>query len=137
MEIRPLVICFAMYLTLTVLSAQGIEEDFTANWDFGSYYVPAETVVHQMAKKFFRGVLNVSTGWGEIPRQIVLTSISDNLPKSLTVGVFKGMLMTFVRTGVGVYDTVSFPSAAPGYYDPVLDPPYVWERSFDMLSASY
>ena len=137
MKKRLMVIYTVICLFLTLFSAQGKDEDFTANWDFGSYYVPAETVVHPMAKKFFRGLLNVSTGWGEIPRQIVLTSISDNLPKSLTVGVLKGMLMTMIRTGAGVYDTATFISAAPGYYDPLLDPPYVWERSFDMLSASY
>ena len=137
MRIRQTIAMTVMVLLLISVNAQGKDDDLTIDLDFGSSYVPAETIAHPMAKKFFRGLLNISTGWGEVPRQIVLTQVSDNLPKSLTVGVFKGILMTFVRTGAGVYDTVAFLSAAPGYYDPVLDPPYVWERSFDMLSATY
>lgn len=137
MRIKRIIFFIITYSSLLLFNAIGNSEDFEEELDFGSYYVPAEFIVHPMSKKFFRGIVNVSTGWGEIPRQIVLTSISDNLPKSLTVGVLKGILMTVVRTGSGVYDTVSFLSSAPGYFDPVLDPPYVWQRSFEDLVSAY
>ena len=137
MRIKRIVFFMITYSSLLLFNVMGNTEDFGEELDFGSYYVPAEFIVHPMAKKFFRGIVNVSTGWGEIPRQIVLTSISDNLPKSLTVGVLKGLLMTVVRTGSGVYDTASFLSSAPGYFDPVLDPPYVWERSLEDLISAY
>ena len=138
MRIKRIVFFTITYSFLLLFSVMGnSSDDFRKELDFGAYYVPAEFIVHPMAKKFFRGIVNISTGWGEVPRQIVLTSISDNLPKSLTVGVLKGLMMTVVRTGSGVYDTVSFLSAAPGYFDPVLDPPYVWERSFDTMVSSF
>lgn len=88
---------------------------------------PVEGYVNHMGNKFARGIVNVFTGVGEIPRQIGLTATDEGPIQGATVGVFKGLLMGVVRTGVGVVETCLFMVPSPGYYDPILDPAYVWQ----------
>jgi len=39
----------------------------------------------------------------------------------------KGVGMTIVRTGAGVYETVTFPFPIPEGYTPVIEPEYVMQ----------
>jgi putative exosortase-associated protein (TIGR04073 family) len=87
-----------------------------------------QEVVDGMANKFARGVTNIATGWLELPKQIYLTCKEEGYAKGLTVGPMKGLGMTLVRTGAGIGETVSFPLAYPGFYDPLFDPSYVWQK---------
>lgn len=88
---------------------------------------PQETV-DAMANKAVRGVANVTTGWLEFPKQIVYTYREDGLGKGMTVGPLKGLGMTLVRTVAGAIETVTFFIAFPGFYDPLVEPDYVWQR---------
>lgn len=80
-----------------------------------------------MANKLARGVANVATGWLEFPKQIYTTSKEEGLAKGLVVGPIKGVGMTLMRTVAGAGEAITFFIAFPGFYDPLFDPPYVWQ----------
>ena len=80
------------------------------------------------AKKLGRGLVNILTGWVELPKNIYQTSTESNMFAGLTVGLVKGLGMTVVRTGAGVYDTATFPFSLPQGYKPILEPEYVLEN---------
>ena len=84
-----------------------------------------EQNVGNMATKFTRGVTNVATCVVEIPKQSIL-SIRDQGALGLVIGPLKGVGMTVYRAIVGTFETVFFMVPQPGYYDPMLDPDYVW-----------
>jgi len=81
-----------------------------------------------MGKKLMRGLANVVTGWVELPKNIYDTSVEDNIFSGLTVGLAKGVGMAIVRTGAGVYETVTFPFPIPEDYAPVLEPEFVFSE---------
>ncbi|MDD3088691.1 MAG: exosortase system-associated protein, TIGR04073 family [Candidatus Omnitrophica bacterium] len=80
------------------------------------------------AKKLGRGLANVVTGWVELPKNIYETSVEENVLSGLTMGLAKGVGMTIVRTGAGVYETVTFPFPIPENYAPVLQPEFVFSE---------
>jgi putative exosortase-associated protein (TIGR04073 family) len=88
---------------------------------------PVEGYVNHMGNKFARGIVNVCTGIGEVPRQMALTTNDQGPVQGATVGLFKGLLMGSVRTVIGGVEALMFMVPAPGYYDPILDPAYVWQ----------
>jgi putative exosortase-associated protein (TIGR04073 family) len=88
----------------------------------------AEPVVQEMSAKLWRGVVNVATGWGEIPRQMIVSGADRGWWAVLPVGVPAGVIMTVGRTGVGVFETVFFYVPIDDTYDPVLEPAFVWQR---------
>lgn len=90
--------------------------------------VTPQEVMGGMSNKLVRGLTNITTGWLEIPKQICLTTKEEGLAKGLSVGFVKGIGMTVVRTVSGAGETVTFPVAYPGFYDPFFEPGYVWER---------
>jgi len=79
------------------------------------------------AKKLGRGLANILTGWIELPKNIYDTSVEDNPLSGLTIGLAKGVGMTIVRTGAGVYETVTFPFPIPEGYAPVIEPEFVFK----------
>ncbi len=81
------------------------------------------------AKKLGRGLANILTGWIELPKNIYETSAETNPVAGLTIGLVKGLGMTIVRTGAGIYDTATFPFPLPQNYKPVLEPEYVFKDS--------
>ena len=76
--------------------------------------------------KLGRGVANVLTGWVELPKNIYNTSIEENAFAGMTLGLAKGLGMTLVRTGSGVYEVATFPFPLPDDYKPVMEPEYVF-----------
>jgi putative exosortase-associated protein (TIGR04073 family) len=85
-----------------------------------------EMVVEKMAVKFSRGVANTVTSIVELPKQTVL-SVRDMGPSGYLIGPLKGLGMTLYRGFIGITETVFFMVPQPGYYDPMIDPKYVWE----------
>ena len=79
------------------------------------------------AKKLGRGIANILTGWVEIPKNIYNTSIEMNPLVGLTVGTAKGIGMSIVRTGAGVYELITFPFPIPEDYMPILEPEFVFQ----------
>lgn len=89
--------------------------------------IAASSYAQDPGKKLYRGVANILTGWVELPKNIYDTSVEDNPLSGLTIGLAKGVGMTIVRTGAGVYETVTFPFPIPEGYAPVLEPEFVFK----------
>jgi putative exosortase-associated protein (TIGR04073 family) len=88
----------------------------------------AEDVVQDMSSKLNRGVVNILTGWGEIPRQMVISGRERGGWAVLPIGLPAGALMTLVRTGVGIFETVLFVVPINDSYGPIIDPAFVWQQ---------
>jgi putative exosortase-associated protein (TIGR04073 family) len=84
-----------------------------------------ETVMEKMAFKLTRGVTNVATSIVELPKQSYLT-VRDRGGVGYVIGPLKGIGMTFYRAFIGSIEAVFFMVPQPGYYDPMIDPDYVW-----------
>lgn len=85
-----------------------------------------EMIVEKMAIKFTRGITNAVTSIVELPKQTILTG-RDMGPVGYVIGPLKGVGMTFYRGVIGAVETVFFMVPQPGYYDPMMDPEYVWQ----------
>jgi len=85
-----------------------------------------EAVAEKMAFKLVRGVANVTTSLGEIPKQSYLM-VRDRGRIGYLVGPLKGMGMAFYRLFAGITETVFFAVPQPGYYDSMIYPEYVWQ----------
>lgn len=76
--------------------------------------------------KLGRGVANTLTGWVELPKNVYDTSREDNAFAGMTLGLAKGLGMTLVRTGSGIFEIATFPFPLPEDYKPILEPEYVF-----------
>jgi putative exosortase-associated protein (TIGR04073 family) len=85
-----------------------------------------EMIAEKMAVKFTRGVTNAFTSIVELPKQSILTVREMGAP-GYVVGPLKGIGMTLYRGFIGMAEAVFFLVPQPGYYDPMIDPPYVWQ----------
>lgn len=85
-----------------------------------------EMIAEKMAIKFTRGITNVVTSVVELPKQTILT-VRDMGPAGIIIGPIKGVGMTFYRGVIGVAETIFCMVPQPGYYDPMMDPEYVWQ----------
>ena len=78
-----------------------------------------------------RGVTNVLTGWIELPKQIHMGSQEANPVTGLAWGLVKGIGLTVLRAGVGIYEAISFPIPYPkdfaSPYDMMELTDYSWE----------
>ena len=78
------------------------------------------------ATKLWRGFVNVTTGWVELPKRIHETTQTSGAGAGATFGLLRGLGHGFVRTVGGAYEVVTFPFPAPPGYRPVIQPPYVF-----------
>lgn len=78
-----------------------------------------------------RGLVNVLTGWIEVPKQVHLGSQDPNAVVGLGRGLLKGACLTVLRAGVGVYEALTFPLPYPKNYASPYEqmelPDYAWE----------
>lgn len=85
-----------------------------------------EMIAEKMAIKLTRGVTNAVTSVVEIPKQTILTG-RDMGPVGYVIGPIKGVGMFFYRGVIGIVETVFCMVPQPGYYDPMMDPEFVWQ----------
>ena len=85
-----------------------------------------EVIVEKMAVKLVRGVTNTFTSIIELPKQTILTG-REMGPVGYIVGPVKGVGMTLYRAVIGITEAVFCMVPQPGYYDPMIDPEYVWQ----------
>ncbi len=88
-----------------------------------------ETYVAPMGTQFVRGIVNMGTGWGEIPRQIVLSAECDGAALCAPYGLARGTYMTVARTFYGAMETVFFFIPFGDNYDSAMNPAYVWQEA--------
>ena len=85
-----------------------------------------EVIVEKMAIKLVRGVTNTFTSIVELPKQTILTG-REMGAVGYVVGPVKGIGMTLYRAVIGITEAVFCMVPQPGYYDPMIDPEYVWQ----------
>jgi len=85
-----------------------------------------EMIAEKMAVKFTRGLANTATCIVEIPKQSMLT-VRDIGGAGYVIGPAKGVIMTLYRGIIGMSEALFFFVPQPGYFDPMIDPSYVWE----------
>ena len=85
-----------------------------------------DMIVGKMAVKLTRGVTNTFTCIAELPKQSILTVREMGTP-GYVIGPLKGIGMTLYRGFIGMTETIFFLVPQPGYYDPMLEPTYVWQ----------
>ena len=87
----------------------------------------AQDPIHKMG----RGVVNVLTGWIEVPKQMHLGSQSGNPVTGVGYGLLKGAGLTLLRGGVGLFEAVTFPIPYPknfgSPYEQMELNDYAWE----------
>ena len=81
--------------------------------------------MEKMSFKFARGLANVTTSIVELPKQSYLT-VRDRGSVGYVIGPLKGIGMTVYRAVIGAVETVFFMVPQPGYYDPMVNPDFVW-----------
>lgn len=60
---------------------------------------------------------------GEVRRTVEQTALFDSPSSGYTTGFIRGFERTFARTGLGLYEVVTFPFPTPGHgYDPIGEP---------------
>jgi len=72
--------------------------------------------------KLGRGLSNVFAGWMEVPLTIRKRYAKSDAATSAIAGAAIGVVRGFVRTGVGLYETVTFLVPLPEHFAPVLPP---------------
>lgn len=85
-----------------------------------------ESIAEKMSFKLVRGITNIATSIVEIPKQTYLTGRNHG-PIGYVVGPIKGVGMTLYRGFIGTVETIFFLVPQPGYYDPMIDPEFVWK----------
>lgn len=86
-----------------------------------------EAIAEKMAFKLVRGVTNVVTSPVEIPKQTIQT-FRRHGAVGIVVGPVKGVGMMLYRGLMGLTETLLFLVPQPGYYEPMVDPEFVWQE---------
>jgi putative exosortase-associated protein (TIGR04073 family) len=85
-----------------------------------------EMIAEKMAIKLTRGIANTFTSIVELPKQTILTG-RDMGAVGYIVGPIKGAGMTLYRGIIGMVEIIFCMVPQPGYYDPMMDPEFVWQ----------
>lgn len=110
-----------LFLAVTILIAAFITVPATA-----AEMPKPESIAEKMSFKLVRGVTNFATSIVELPKQTILTARNHGTI-GYVVGPIKGVGMTLYRCFIGLTETVFFMVPQPGYYDPMIDPEFVWQ----------
>ncbi len=87
--------------------------------------VPQARAEEDMWSKLGRGISNIGTGWMEIFNQPTQMAEEKRWPIALAGGIPKGIFYFYMRTMVGVYETVTFFVPAPANYQPIMEPEFI------------
>jgi putative exosortase-associated protein (TIGR04073 family) len=118
----------SLALAMTVLMLVGVSAR--------AEYSPApETILNLMSIKFWRGLTNVVTSPAELPKQIYKDT-RDMGAVGVPVGLLQGVGMTAYRAAFGALETAFFFVPAPGEYDPMVEPPFVWQEWAKVTTAA-
>ena len=71
-------------------------------------------------EKLGRGMANTAGGWLEIPLTMHQNYTEQDTGTSLAAGAVHGIVKGIVRTGVGVYEIVTFWLPLPKHFAPIL-----------------
>jgi len=86
----------------------------------------ADAQTFTSAEKCGRGLAAMTTGFLELPGNMMLETHERGPAYGMTVGVAKGLGGIVARELVGVYEFLTSPFAVPDGYRPILRPVYPW-----------
>jgi putative exosortase-associated protein (TIGR04073 family) len=81
----------------------------------------------KVGNKALNAFANLTTGVLEIPKNMINTSNKSNVIYGAVGGLFKGLVHTAGRIGVGIVDLVTIPLPTK----PIAQPAYIWDN-FDV-----
>ncbi len=91
----------------------------------GSAYAEHErSYLSGVSCKLSQGLANTTTGFIEIPKNIINISHEQNIFVGLTWGLLRGVMETVSRTTVGAAELITSPIPTEAF----ITPPYVWSR---------
>jgi len=93
----------------------------------GLLLLPSVGMADTAVDKLGRGLAGMTTGFLELPGNIVAESRDRGGAAGATIGIAKGIGMIPVRELVGVYEFVTAPLPLPDNYRPVIHPEYPWD----------
>ena len=93
---------------------------------FASEMPKPESIAEKMSFKLVRGATNFFTAIVELPKQTILTGRNHGAV-GYVVGPIKRVGRTLYRGLIGVTEAVFFLVPQPGYYDPMMEPEFVWQ----------
>ncbi len=79
------------------------------------------------ARKAGRGLAAMTTGFLEVPGNIVKTTRERGAGWGWSLGFVTGLGMIVVRELVGVFELVTSPFDVPEGYEPIIDPEFPWD----------
>jgi len=127
MHIKEKVFIIVTVIFLSLFSsADPIDNSEGTCYSESEVAVRGESLGEMCGHKFVRGLTNVVTGVGEIPRQMVISYKNDGPALFVPVGFFTGIFMTVGRTAYGAVETATFIAPLDGTYDSLLKPAFVW-----------
>ena len=78
-------------------------------------------------RKLGRGLAAMTTGFLELPGNIVVETRERGAAEGIPLGFAKGLGMIIPRELVGVYEFLSAPFPAPADFQPILQPEFPWQ----------
>ena len=110
-----------LFLTVAIMMVVSVTTPL-----FASEMPKPESIAEKMSFKLVRGATNFVTAIVELPKQTILTTRNHG-SIGYVVGPIKGVGMTLYRGLIGLTETVFFMVPQPGYYDPMMEPEFVWQ----------
>ena len=95
----------------------------------GTLSIPAlsQAVEYTAARKAGRGLAAMTTGFLEIPGNMVAESREHGAGAGIPLGFVFGLGKLVVRELVGVYEFLSAPFEAPAGFEPIIEPEFPWD----------
>jgi len=88
--------------------------------------IPATAEAQSAARKVGRGLAGMTTGFLEVPGNIVKLNRERGPAWGFTLGFVQGLGMIVVRELVGVYEFVTAPFPIPPGFEPIVEPEFPW-----------
>ncbi|MFC1809644.1 exosortase system-associated protein, TIGR04073 family [Candidatus Omnitrophota bacterium] len=88
-----------------------------------------ETQEYTYWNKLGRGTGNLVTSVFEIPQQLEIAWKEYSYVGGTAIGLVKGVGLFLARTGVAIYETLTFPIEKPVGFEPIMDPEFVFNRN--------
>ena len=95
----------------------------------------SQTTKYTSGRKAGRGLAAMTTGFLEIPGNMVAESRKHGAGAGVPLGFVFGLGKLVVRELVGVYEFLSSPFEAPAGFKPIIEPEFPWDY-FDDNGAS-
>lgn len=90
------------------------------------FSIPNANAQNTSEQKFVRGLAAMTTGFLEIPGNIVKETKAKGAI-GIPIGLATGLGMTVTRELVGVYEFLTAPFPIPSGFKPILTPVYPWD----------